>query len=103
MEKKEEIIKNKSRNSGIEILKIIAIILIVISHVTQTLYSNNPIFSNEYVLEVRYSSKNIQHLILAWFSTFGAHGNLIFFVSSALCFASELIMFCHLNLKQNPL
>lgn len=81
MEKKEEII-NKSRNSGIEILKIIAILLIVISHVTQTLYSYNPIFSNEYVLELKYSSKNIQHLILAWFSTFGAHGNLIFFVSS---------------------
>lgn len=74
---------NESRNSGIEILKIIAIFLIIISHVTQTLYEHNSIFSNEYILDLKYSSKNIQYLILAWFSTFGAHGNLIFFISSA--------------------
>lgn len=73
---------NESRNSGIEILKVIAIFLIVISHTTQTLYEYNPMFSNEYILELKYSSKNIQQLILAWFSTFGAHGNLIFFISS---------------------
>lgn len=75
--------KKLLRNSGVEILKIIAVFLIVISHVTQTLYTINPIFSSEYVLEVKYASKNIQHLILAWFSTFGSQGNLIFLVSSA--------------------
>ena len=75
-----------SRNSGIESLKIIAIFFIIISHVTQTLYSNNQFFSSEYVLEVKYASRNAQHLILAWLSTFGAHGNLIFFVSSAWFF-----------------
>lgn len=71
------------RNSGVEILKIIAIFLIVISHVTQTLYTINPAFPSDYVLEVKYASKNIQHLILTWFSTFGSQGNLIFLVSSA--------------------
>lgn len=75
--------KKLLRNSGVEILKIIAIFLIVISHVTQTLYTINPAFPSDYVLEVKYASKNIQYLILAWFSTFGSQGNLIFLVSSA--------------------
>lgn len=75
--------KRLLRNSGVEILKIIAIFLIVISHVTQTLYTINPAFPSDYVLEVKYASKNIQHLILTWFSTFGSQGNLIFLVSSA--------------------
>ncbi len=71
------------RNSGIELLKLIAMLLIVISHVTQTLYTENPLFSVEYVVKVNYISKDIQHLILTWFSGFGAQGNIIFLVCSA--------------------
>lgn len=74
--------KDSLRESGIELLKIIAIFLIVISHVTQTLYTINPVFPSNYVLELKYASKNIQHLILTWFSIFGSQGNLVFFVSS---------------------
>lgn len=71
--------KDSLRESGIELLKIIAIFLIVISHVTQTLYTINPVFPSNYVLELKYASKNIQHLILTWFSIFGSQGNLVFF------------------------
>lgn len=73
----------KKRESGVELLKIIGIFLIIISHVTQTLYTQNNYFELNYVLEVKYATKNIQNILLAWFSVFGAQGNLIFFVSSA--------------------
>lgn len=73
----------KKRESGVELLKIIGIFLIIISHVTQTLCSPNNYFELNYVLEVKYATKNIQNILLAWFSAFGAQGNLIFFVSSA--------------------
>lgn len=49
--------KDSLRESGIELLKIIAIFLIVISHVTQTLYTINPVFPSNYVLELKYASK----------------------------------------------
>ena len=73
----------KERESGVELLKIIGVFLIIISHVTQTLYTPNNYFELNYVLEVKYATKNIQNILLAWFSAFGAQGNLIFFVSSA--------------------
>lgn len=73
----------KTRESGVELLKIIGILLIIISHVTQTLYTPNNYFELNYVLEVKYATKNIQNILLAWFSAFGTQGNLIFFVSSA--------------------
>lgn len=73
----------KKRESGVELLKIIGIFLIIISHVTQTLFTPNNYFELNYVLEVKYATKNIQNILLAWFSAFGAQGNLIFFVSSA--------------------
>lgn len=75
--------KFKERESGIELLKIIGIFLIIISHVTQTLYSPNEYFNIDYVLEIKYATKDIQNLILAWFSSFGAQGNIIFFICSA--------------------
>ena len=75
--------KLKKRESGIEILKIIGIFLIIISHVTQTLYTPSEYFDMKYVVEVKYATKNIQNILLAWFSSFGAQGNLIFFICSA--------------------
>ncbi|WP_270427342.1 acyltransferase family protein [Fusobacterium mortiferum] len=75
--------KLKKRESGIEMLKIIGIFLIIISHVTQTLYTPNEYFDMKYVVEVKYATKNIQNILLAWFSSFGAQGNLIFFICSA--------------------
>lgn len=64
----------KERNSSIELLKIFAIIIICIGHVTLTL---NGIYS--YSL----ASKNFNKTILAIFHQFGAWGNSIFFICSA--------------------
>lgn len=74
---------SKERESGIELLKIIGIFLIVISHVTQTLYTPNEYFNIDYILEIKYATKDIPNLILVWFSSFGSQGNIIFFVCSA--------------------
>ncbi len=72
------------RNSGIESLKIIAIFLIVISHVVQTLRSEKIYISySDYVVDVSIATTNVQTFILALFSYFGEWGNTIFFVCSA--------------------
>ena len=53
------------RNSSIELLKIVGIILIVISHVVQTLHSNNDyVIKNDYILDISTATTNIQQLIL---------------------------------------
>lgn len=76
--------KLTSRDSGIELLKIAAIFLIILSHVVQTLRSvNHSIPYQDYVLDLSMATTNIQHVILTLFSYFGALGNNIFFVCSA--------------------
>lgn len=61
-----------ARDSGIELLKILAIFLIVISHVAQTLTSENPYITyNGYIVDISHATTNIQHLILVCFRTFG--------------------------------
>lgn len=73
-----------ARNSGIELLKLIAIILIVISHVVQTLREEN-IYSpfNDYVLDLSIASNKISNFVLSFFSCFGVWGNTIFIVCSS--------------------
>ena len=73
------------RNSSIEILKIIGIILIVTSHVVQTLSTKaNPfITSTDYVLNLSTGSTDVQHIILSMMKYCGTLGNTIFFVCSA--------------------
>lgn len=76
--------KTITRDSGIELLKIIAIILIVISHVVQTLESENPYISyQDYILNLSNATTNCRHFILILFRHFGALGNSVFFVCSA--------------------
>ncbi len=60
-----------SRNSSIELLKIFAIFIIVISHVTLTLGNFNM------------ATTDIQQLTLSLFRFFGHLGNSIFFIASA--------------------
>lgn len=73
-----------SRNSSIELLKVFGIILIVISHVIQSLYAQNSnITVNEYILNISMASTNIQHLVLALLRYCGALGNTVFFCCSA--------------------
>ena len=72
------------RDSGIELLKIIAILLIVIFHVVQTLCSENFFIpQNDYVVDLSVATTDVRNFVLTLFSYFGAMGNLIFFVCSA--------------------
>lgn len=73
-----------TRESGIELLKILAIFLIIVSHIVQTLRSENLYLSyQDYVLDLSAATTDIQHFILILFSYFGALGDTIFFVCSA--------------------
>lgn len=77
-------IENKERNSAIELLKIIGIILIVMSHVAQTISYKNPYIPiYNYVIDLTHATSNIQHLILSMLRYGGAIGNTIFFACSA--------------------
>ena len=72
------------RNSGIESIKILAIILIIIGHTVQTLTSPNIYVPyQDYVLDVSIATTDIQHFILSLSRYFGAFGNAVFFVCSA--------------------
>ena len=54
------------RNTSIELLKIIAIILIILSHVVQTLGETNDLYTtSEYVVDFAHASDNFQDLVLA--------------------------------------
>lgn len=76
--------KAKQRQSGIELLKIIAMILIVTGHIIQTLGSAEIVYyPTDYIFHYENASTNIQSLILSWMTIFGAQGNLIFFTCSA--------------------
>lgn len=84
MQKVETRLSRKYRKSSIELLKIVGILLIVISHVVETLHvSNNYIAMNDFILDISTATTNIQYLILAIFQYSGSLGNSIFFVCSA--------------------
>ncbi len=72
-----------NRYSGIELLKIIAMFLIVLSHVTQTLGWQAQAVSVHYAYKLSQASTDWNVPILAWFRIFGAQGNLLFFICSA--------------------
>ena len=75
----------KVRESGPELFKIIGILLVVISHVVQTLESNFGylVGFSDYVLIFGKPTKDIQILIISFLRYSGALGNAIFFISSA--------------------
>ena len=80
----ENLNKQQVRDSGIELLKIIAIIMIVIQHVIQTLGAENLSISyQDYVLDITHATTNIQHFVLICMRSLGCLGNSIFFVCSA--------------------
>lgn len=76
------------RNSSIEALKIVAIILIVISHVVQTLgiKGNAYISYSDYAVNIQMATKDIQLLIISMLRYCGTIGNTIFFICSAWFF-----------------
>ena len=84
MQKLEQYRLINRRNSSIELLKVVGIILIVISHVVQTLHSNNDyVIANDYILDISMATRNIQQLILTILRYSGVLGNSIFFICSA--------------------
>ena len=77
--------KPKERKSGVELLKIFGILLVVISHVVQTLeYSNVELIGyNDYYINLALPTSNLSVVILAILRHSGHLGNSIFFLSSA--------------------
>lgn len=75
----------KQRNSSIEALKIFGILLIVISHVVQTLGGNgNPYIPFEgYGINMSAATTDLKQLLIVMLSYSGHFGNTIFFVCSA--------------------
>ena len=75
----------KDRKSEIELVKIIAIFLIIISHVSQTLF-NGQCFNNLQFNDGYYNvaaTTNINVFVLMIFQYFGNLGNLIFIIASS--------------------
>ena len=76
--------RGKMRNSGIELLKILAMMGIVICHVTQTLSIEISYFyANDYVLPLNIATTNGVYFILGLFRYLGMLGNTIFIVCSS--------------------
>lgn len=73
-----------TRNSSIELLKVIAILMIVCSHVVQTLGSaSDAVPFQDYVLNLSTATLDTQRLLLTMLRYSGALGNTIFFICSA--------------------
>ena len=76
---------SKERNSSIEILKIIAIVLIITNHAIQTLGANGNLYVpfEGYGIDLNGVTTNIQFLIISMMRYSGIIGNTVFFVCSA--------------------
>lgn len=77
--------QHSQRNSGVELLKIIAMMMIVLFHVVQTLTSDpsDNISFQDYVIHIGNSTEKVQYIVLALISYFGSIGNMVFFACSA--------------------
>lgn len=76
-----------TRDSGIELYKIIAIAMVVISHVVHTLHAGNTLVPyNDYIVDLTHATTNVQYFILILLRHLGCFGNNMFFVCSAWFF-----------------
>ena len=75
----------KERESGIELYKVIAIFLIVLSHVIQTLTEPNYVLGigEGTFINIATATTDLNVLLLALFRICGALGNNMFFICSA--------------------
>lgn len=78
----EDVVKkvNKERNTNIEALKLLAIFLIIIFHIVQTLTDNSNVTKTFFVWG---ATEDVTTIILCIIRGFGALGNSIFFMCSA--------------------
>ena len=75
------VIKRNKRNSSIELLKIISLLAIVVSHITQTLVNSKS--GNPYAIDIAHASMDSRVLILSLLRYLGSFGNTVFFASTA--------------------
>lgn len=76
--------RTAQRNSGIELLKLLAMFLIVIFHTVQTLSAeSDAVDFSDYVFRFAEASSDPRVPILAMFFYFGTLGNTVFFVCTA--------------------
>ena len=76
--------QRKERNSAIEALKIAGILLIVMSHVIQSLRLKSAVLPySDYVIDTALASQSAGILILRFFSYSGQFGNWLFYLCSA--------------------
>ena len=81
---KKESAQKKQRLSGIELLKIVGILLVIVSHVVETLNNPNPYISyQDYIVPLGHATKSVSKLLLALLRYCGDFGNMIFFACSA--------------------
>lgn len=71
------------RNSNIELLKIFAIILVVLSHATFNSFDPHPNNDYLFMIDITKSTNNIQLFIVKLFRNMGQIGNAIFLICSA--------------------
>lgn len=84
MSTKEAASKGSTRESSIELLKVFALFMIVLSHVIQTLcQENGSVPYHDYVIDLNQATTDPQQFALSVFRYSGAFGNLIFILSSA--------------------
>ena len=79
---KMKVVTFNKRNSSIELIKIIAMILIVINHVTRSIQPAQFYADNGQNIALTASPQNIQEFILNIFCYFGPLGNSIFLICS---------------------
>ncbi|MBR6005257.1 MAG: acyltransferase family protein [Clostridia bacterium] len=76
--------QRKERNSAIELLKIAGILLIVMSHVIQSLRLKSSVLPySDYVIDTAVASQSLRVLILRFLSYSGQFGNWLFYLCSA--------------------
>ena len=84
MSNKTKAVTSLQRESGIELLKILAIFFVVISHVCQSVGQKPAQLPDLYpkLINLSAATENVQYLILAFFRHFGVLGNNIFIACS---------------------
>lgn len=75
--------KNANRESGIELLKVVAIFLIVLCHISSCMSASTEFSTAEWYRDINLFPNSIEKILLTFFNYCGFIGNNIFFVCSA--------------------
>lgn len=75
--------RNSRRESGVELLKVIAILIIVLHHISYSMTFDSANAAAEWYYDVNLLPNSINKIILTLYGYFGFIGNSVFFVCSA--------------------